>query len=224
MFTSRCLIFRQFSEAAVKRYLSDENYKSTYQSLAKYYSGQYHSQYGKDRAIPSQPIAYSSEALNIRKLELLPRSLMEARDFEQLRRWLGDLEFLQAKCMAGLGYEMMAECTLGFQYALEEEDTNEEIKNDLDDILGFLRSEVHILSKTPILTFQQAVNYPKTSWIGRAAEAMQKRLSESAKSVLPRPDGWVEWINKPEVSEAFEFELDGHSKEALSTCFSRDNR
>ena len=150
---------------------------------------------------------------------------MEARDFEQFRRWLGDLEFIQAKCMAGLGYDTMAECTMGYQYALEEKDVSQDIKNDLDDILGFLRSEVHILSKTPILTFQQAVNYPKTSWIGRAAEAKQKGLVESSeKSVIPRPDGWVEWINKPEMSEAFEFELDGHSKGVLATCFSRDNR
>lgn len=149
---------------------------------------------------------------------------MEARDFEQFRRWLGDLEFIQAKCMAGLGYDTMAECTLGYQYALEE-DLSQDIQNDLDDILGFLRSEVHILSKNPILTFQQAVNYPKTSWIGRAAKAMQKGFGDSSENgVIPRPDGWVEWMNKPEVSEAFEFELDGHSKGVLSTCFSRDNR
>jgi len=147
---------------------------------------------------------------------------MEASDFDELRNCLGNLDFIQAKCMAGLGYDMMAESTLGYHYALEKV-TQEKTRKDLGDILQFLRSEVHILVKIPILTFQQAANYPQSSWIGRAAARTQREW-KSVNKVLPQPQGWVEWTNKPDVPEAFLFELDGHSKGVLSTCFSRDDK
>ena len=38
-------------------------------------------------------------------------ALLEARDFNGLRSTLGDLKFVQAKCMAGMGYELLAEAT-----------------------------------------------------------------------------------------------------------------
>ena len=34
----------------------------------------------------------------------------------------------------------------------------------------------------------------------------------------------MEWVNKPEVPEAFELELSGHSRSVLSVCFAKDNR
>ena len=40
---------------------------------------------------------------------------------------------------------------------------------------------------------------------------------------IPAPDMWVEWINKPDVPEAFELELSGHSKSVLSACFAKDS-
>lgn len=149
---------------------------------------------------------------------------MEAHDFDELRNVFGDLDFIQAKCSAGLGYDMMAECTQGYHYALEKR-AKEDTTQDLNDILQYLRSEVHILAKTPILTFQQAANYPQTSCIGRASVRKQEEWEQLDKEeVLPQPDGWVEWTNKPNVPEPFLFELDGHSKGVLTTCFSRDDK
>lgn len=198
---------------------------ATHTALAKYFSGEYHKLHGKDRAIPAQPVAYSRKALNIRKLELLPFSLMEAGDFDELRNIFGELDFIQAKCMAGLGYDMMAECTLSYHYALEKT-AKEDTRQDLNEILQYLRSEVHILAKNPILTFQQAVNYPQTSCIGQAAVRKQLAWEQHGdeEEILPQPDGWVEWSNKPNVPEPFLFELEGHSKDVLTTCFSRDDK
>ncbi|KXJ19576.1 NACHT domain- and WD repeat-containing protein 1 [Exaiptasia diaphana] len=216
------LYHRQFIEVAAARYLHGEQYKATHTAIAKYFSGHYYNIYGKDRVIPDQPVAYSHKALNLRKLGVLPHSLMEASDFDELRNCLGDLDFIQAKCMAGLGYDMMSECSLGYQYALEN-NANEKTTQDLSDILQFLRSEVHILAKLPLLTFQQAVNSPQSSWICGAAVRKQSEWNKGSQNVLPQPEGWVEWTNKPNVTEAFLFELGGHSKGVLSTCFSRDD-
>lgn len=99
-------------EVARKRYLNGDRRRETHSSIAKYFSGEYHEKYGNERAIPAQPHAYSSLALNFRKLDRLPVALLEAGDYNRLRSTLGDLKFVQAKCMAGMGYELLAEATM----------------------------------------------------------------------------------------------------------------
>ena len=99
-----------------------------------------------------------------------------------------------------------------------------QITEDLQDILGFLRSEIHILTRTPILTYQQAATYPQHQWVAQQAQRMRQTFDQSDPDNIPTPEGWVEWMNKPQVPEAFELELSGHSKSVLSTCFAKDNR
>ena len=48
-------------------------------------------------------------------------ALLEARDFDGLRSTLGDLKFVQGKCMAGLGYELLAEATKAVGCAVSED-------------------------------------------------------------------------------------------------------
>ncbi|XP_070550303.1 NACHT domain- and WD repeat-containing protein 1-like isoform X1 [Ptychodera flava] len=57
------LYHRQFWEVAQDRYLSSERWKATFLTLGKYFS----LQFGKDRAISAQPLAYGLKALNMRK-------------------------------------------------------------------------------------------------------------------------------------------------------------
>ena len=64
-------------------------------------------------------------ALNLRKLDRLPVALLESRDFERLRSTLGDLRFVQAKCMAGMGYALLAETTRAVSCAVDEYVDNE---------------------------------------------------------------------------------------------------
>ena len=99
-----------------------------------------------------------------------------------------------------------------------------QIIEDLQDILGFLRSEIHILTRTPILTYQQAATYPQHQWVAQQAQRMRQTFDQPDPDNIPTPEGWVEWTNKPQVPEAFELELSGHSKSVLSTCFAKDNR
>ena len=112
--------YRQFFEVAKGRYLKGDRHRETHSNIAKYFSGEYHEKYGNERAIPAQPHAYSSVALNLRKLDRLPVALLEARDFNGLRSTLGDLKFVQAKCMAGMGYELLAEATKAVGCAVSE--------------------------------------------------------------------------------------------------------
>lgn len=48
-------------------------------------------------------------------------ALLEARNFDGLRSTLGDLKFVQAKCMAGMGYELLAEATKAVGCAVSED-------------------------------------------------------------------------------------------------------
>lgn len=95
---------------------------------------------------------------------------------------------------------------------------------DLQNILAFLRSEIHILSRSPILTYQQAATYPQDQWIAKEAQRSRQTFDQYDPNNIPAPEEWVEWLNKPQVPEAFELELSGHSKGVLSTCFGKDNR
>lgn len=113
--------YRQFLEVARERYLQGDRHKQAHRNIADYFSGEYHDKYGKERDIPAQPHAYSAVALNLRKLDRLPVALLEARDFKRLRSILGDLKFVQAKCMAGMGYELLAEATRAVSCSVDEQ-------------------------------------------------------------------------------------------------------
>ena len=108
-------------EVARERYLNGNRHKQTHSSIADYFSAEFHEKYGKDRDIPAQPHAYSSVALNLRKLDRLPVALLQARDFNRLRSTLGDLKFVQAKCMAGMGYDLLAEATRAVSSSVVEQ-------------------------------------------------------------------------------------------------------
>ena len=109
-------------------YLKGDRYRETQSTIAKYFSGEYHEKYGNERAIPAQPHAYSSVALNVRKLDRLPMALLEARDFNGLRNTLGDLKFVQAKCIAGMGHELLAEATKAVMSCSVYEQADPEVK------------------------------------------------------------------------------------------------
>ena len=104
---------------ARERYLEKTCNQGTHSKIADYFSGEYHKKYGEERDVPAQPHAYSSAALNLRKLSRLPKALLETRDFARLRGTLGDLKFVQAKCMAGMGYELVAEATKAVSFAVD---------------------------------------------------------------------------------------------------------
>jgi len=66
--------------------------------------------------------------------------------------------------------------------------------------------------------------YPQHGFIAKQAEQMSQKFDQADPNNIAAPERWMEWINKPQVPEAFELELSGHSKSVLSTCFARDNR
>ena len=119
---------RQFFEVAAERYLKGDRHRETHSNIAKYFSGEYHEKYGNGRDIPEQPHAYSLVALNLRKLDRLPLALLEASNFDGLRSTLGDLKFVQAKFMAGMGYMLLAEATKAVGCAVSDDADHEVFK------------------------------------------------------------------------------------------------
>ena len=140
--------YRQFFEVAKERYLKGDHHRETHGSIAKYFSGEYHEKYGNERVIPAQPHAYSSVALNLRKLDRLPVALLEARNFDGLRSTLGDLKFVQAKCMAGMGYELLAEATKAVGCAVSENADPGVFKISCMKCVFLLLRKAHFISRS----------------------------------------------------------------------------
>ncbi|XP_077983798.1 telomerase protein component 1-like isoform X2 [Glandiceps talaboti] len=221
------LYHRQFWEVAQKRYLNDgDRWKANFTNVAKYFSGEFHQHHGKERGIAAQPLAYGPKALNLRKLSQLPSALLDAYEFKTLRDVLCDLKFVQAKCMAGMAYDLLSECTRAVAKVHEAKDMGEPVDDvivkELEEMLGFLRRETHIISKSALQVYQQTQNSPVGTAPEKAANKLKQKFKDTDDDHIPKPASWIEYINKPTETEAYKQQLSGHLKTVLSVTFSKD--
>ncbi|XP_070552427.1 uncharacterized WD repeat-containing protein alr2800-like [Ptychodera flava] len=126
-----------------------------------------------------------------------------------------------------MAYDLLSECSKGVAevHAAKHQDevVDDSVISDLEDMLGFLRRETHIISKAPLLTYQQMQNAP----VGTAPERAANRWREQVRGAtledhIPVPPAWIEFINKPSETEAYKQQLSGHQKTVLSVTFSND--
>uniref|UniRef100_A0A673NCA7 NACHT domain- and WD repeat-containing protein 1-like n=1 Tax=Sinocyclocheilus rhinocerous TaxID=307959 RepID=A0A673NCA7_9TELE len=104
---------RQFAELVRKRYLSRDMKADMHNILAEYFSGQWSqgqlrpillpslsTLLNADRKVPPQPLRFTGEVANIRKLNELPYHLAHAGKWEELRQSvLGSLDWLCCKTL-----------------------------------------------------------------------------------------------------------------------------
>ncbi|MEW6366026.1 MAG: TIR domain-containing protein [Acidobacteriota bacterium] len=103
---------------------------------------------------------------------------------------LGDLEFLEAKCAAGLAFALVAD----FNAALARPDWPESARARLAAFARFIQSRSHILAIRPNLLFSMAANEPDDSPLAVAARERTRCGRER------RP--WVRWLNKPQAGHS----------------------
>lgn len=92
-------------------------------------------------------------------LRRLPAHLVDADLYESLHHVLTDLNFIEAKCSAGLTYELLND----YLSIAEKIDTgcfSETDQTQLQEFTQFIRNQSRILSTHPSLTFQQSANQP----------------------------------------------------------------
>lgn len=180
----------QLKEAVGKRYLPAKIHQNAlHRSIAQYLESRWREPYA-------------------RALDELPHQLTKAEDWMGVERILCDLNFIEAKCAAGMTYSLVTD----YDGALER--MADEVRKKVKEFAQFVRSESHILSFYPELTFQQAANQADRTAPAKAANY----LIETGLRMQP----WLRWISKPQNTSTCVMTLVGHATLVYSSAYSPD--
>ncbi|MDY6988900.1 MAG: DUF4062 domain-containing protein, partial [Thermodesulfobacteriota bacterium] len=128
----------QFKEAVGKRYLQDESERNeTHKRIADYFEGRWQEPYH-------------------RAVQELPHQRTKAQDWDGVERVLTDLFFIEAKCAAGMTYDLIADYNTalnGLPEAQEirrkEEEHKRRVRQYTEDLIAFARGEIENLDIIP---------------------------------------------------------------------------
>lgn len=177
---------RQLGEAAAEEFLDPEVRRTRHAHLARFFA--------------VRPRA------DRRRLSELPYQEVHAGLWPELAATLTDLDFVAAKCAAGLAYDLV----LDYDRALAPDALPAAQRGEVEGFARFGRSESHILARWPELAFQQAANQPGDS---APAQAARRRL-EAGGAAVP---AWLEWVDKPRDPSGAVLTLAGHG-DVVSDC------
>jgi len=200
----------RFNEVADRQFLRDDTVRrARHDSLATYFHEQGYWLDSPDELSLLVAVAVSPlRAANYRTMAELPWQLFGARRWEEMADVLCDLEFVDAKCTAGMVFDLAAD----FTRALEVADLPADRVPPLREFARFITAQSHFLAHCLTSTFQQALNEPDTT---QPAKAARHRL---ASGVDRRP--YLEWINKPQSPSTCLLTLPGHEGGAFACAFS----
>ena len=150
---------------------------------------------------------------NIRKLIEQPWQQTKTEVWEELEQTLCDLEFIEAKCTAGMAYSLFDDYKIAL--GSSQETHNWSGRHNIEDFSTFFQSELHVLARFPALTFQQAANGIFDTIPEQAA-----RVKLSQNLTLPP---WLRLVNKTESSSRPVVVLAGHENDVVDCEFSPDD-
>ncbi|MBI3272396.1 MAG: DUF4062 domain-containing protein [Planctomycetes bacterium] len=176
---------RQLGEAAAEEFLPSAARRARHAHLARYFA--------------ALPVG------DVRRLSELPYQQRHAGLWKELEATLTDLEFVEAKCRAGLAYDLVSD----YDRALGSDALPQEGRAEVEGFARFVRAETHVLARWPELSFQQAANQPGDS---PPAYAARRRLETGGEA-----RAWLEWADKPRRRSAAVLTLAGHA-EVVSDC------
>lgn len=185
---------RQLREVVTMDYLAGGAKRERHCALALYFGKQMHIMEN-----------VGQQTLNLRKLSELPYQQREAEMWSDLENTLTDLSFIEAKCAAGMTYDLVAD----YNAALASENLPPERRSRIEDFARFLNTQSHLLAKHPALTFQQAFNEPDAT---APAQAARQRIALGQETRLR-----LRWINKPQVPSLCVMTIAGHG-DIINSC------
>eukprot|EP00276_Gloeochaete_wittrockiana_P009833 CAMPEP_0184652704 /NCGR_PEP_ID=MMETSP0308-20130426/10405_1 /TAXON_ID=38269 /ORGANISM="Gloeochaete witrockiana, Strain SAG 46.84" /LENGTH=2826 /DNA_ID=CAMNT_0027087733 /DNA_START=120 /DNA_END=8601 /DNA_ORIENTATION=+ len=174
-----------------------------------------------------------------RALEMIPFQLLKGRMWEDLETVLTNMKFIQAKCAAGMTYDLISDY-MAFMEAIRKhaDDTlpRTSSENILEDDLlelgelsnvpsdmamtrvkhffRFVRKNGYLLSQEPSLLFQLAYN---------EADFTAPAIAARARAIVGADTApWLEYINKPQDSDHVILTLKGHDSFVWALCCSPD--
>ena len=173
--------------------------------------------------------SYSYDGASTRAISELPYHLLKGHCWPRLHRRLCDLGFIEAKCAAGLTYDLVADFLM-----LREPEVREQLVRrggglnpvdvssaalmleELEQFIVFVQGRSHLLSRRPELTFSLANALPASS--APAIEATKRWNS------LIETRAHLRWINKQDTADPCELTLLGHTMVARGCAYSPNAR
>lgn len=227
---------RQFFEAATSRYLkSQEGTKGDLQhelhaDIADYFDGKWVNGKQKDeqtkaekasnttlfnRGVASQPLVFSGNRtnkrrLNRRKLVELPYHLIQMSDWDRLKSLVFNLEYLEAKFEAGMGYVCFNE---HLNAAKDSKDAS------LQKLAWFLGQNLSFLSREPEVIYQLVSQLPSSHPLSHALTEVRQNKATPTLLIKNADDVRQEKEVDPCVGT-----LQGHSAAVRSVIFSSQGR
>jgi NACHT domain- and WD repeat-containing protein len=169
---------RQMRRVAASEYLDPQAEKDRHRALADYFR--------------STSTVLAANMYNGRKLSELPYQLRKAEMWDELEATLCDLAFIEAKCGAGLIYDLITD----YDAAVLTSGLSATAKERIESFGRFVRAQAHLLSTHSHLTFQQALNEPDQTSPAQAAA----RLAESDRRPRFRRIGKSQQISPCELT------------------------
>ena len=195
---------RQFSDCARERYFKSEEVKqSTYATLASFFSNEIQSEF-KDRPLCSQPLYWisinNSTVLNLSHLVEFPHAVLKLKPNKQRKYYskLFSLEYVSAKCKAGLGREVITEFNMIKKISDDDR---------INSYAQFVNQNMHLFEHFPKMVLQQALNSPERGPVCQDARFLQSIIL----SPLLRTSNLIlEQINKPDKNPPCVMTLSEH--------------
>ncbi|MDO8728066.1 MAG: DUF4062 domain-containing protein [Candidatus Methanoperedens sp.] len=193
---------RQMNEVAAEEFLAGEVKRKRHEELARYFGNQ-----------PLWIEKNSKKTANIRKLSELPYQQTNGELWDEIEQTLGDLDFIEEKCTAGMTYDLLAEYNVLSR-------VQERAKGKLgiiESFARFVRARSHVLIQRPNLLLQEAYNFAE-SGISRRAKELLNDLRRTR-----RP--WLKLLNSSnESSDLCLQTLEGHNYKVNAMAVTLDGR
>lgn len=201
------LAHRDIEKAVRSRYMrgaASERETRFHRLLASYF---------KSESDPSRDGTYKGN--DARAFSELPYHLMVAGAWKELEEALCNIHFVVAKCQQGQAHQLLEDyvpSTVGLPSGKARELAKFVQQPRVQSYKSFVSRNLHVLTTTPTLALQQAVNEPSDSLVSKAASDI---LQENPQPV-------IKWVNKPEGANPCHMNVSGHSGPISCVTVSRD--
>lgn len=187
------LFFESFKMAAQQCYVAVSNeeslFKRPYQEWHRLLASYFQSLPTWQEAAPSSEDVVTKQPMR-RKVSELPHHLTQAEQLEGLEETLCDLDFIEAKCTAGMTYDVVSDFENGEEKAPPSVSEGQRWRQWKQFVNLQATNFERFLSENPILVFQQAFNGPALGLVARAAS---ERLTKDRRTET----NWIERRNRP---------------------------
>eukprot|EP01130_Rhizamoeba_saxonica_P017056 TRINITY_DN8098_c0_g1_i1.p1 TRINITY_DN8098_c0_g1~~TRINITY_DN8098_c0_g1_i1.p1 ORF type:complete len:2262 (-),score=513.74 TRINITY_DN8098_c0_g1_i1:41-6826(-) len=193
--------YEHFGQAVQKKYFVGRTAIRVHEKLVHYF---YNS------VDPARDGSWSKGGSNDRALSELPYHLIHAKKYKELVSVLTDLSFIELKVSLGMAYDLLYDYAEACSNDIESYNDQELVREYRD----FVQANIHVITRNPSLTFQQASNLP--SHCTPAEDALDKWSNGSESRT------YVKWENKPQKSDFCKMTFSGFGDGLTCSTFSPD--